>query len=176
MAVDITISTNHTTIHGSTSNIMDGDTSTYWRSGTLQTAGMHLQFEFSKVVILNGLTIQTITETRYVVKSGSTLQTSFDGSTWTTIGTFDGSTTPTFSNLSVKCKYVRIRASTGTARALSINEVTFDYEEIPTIAIRVRRSNDWVKTTAAYKKQNGTWTLIDPTAAFSTDTGIIRGN
>lgn len=164
-------STSHGTYAGDISNITDGDTSTYWWSNDAQSAGTYVQFEYSKTILLNSFTCQTLTNTGDCVSSGTLLQTSMDGETWTTVGTFDGSAELTFSDLNTKCKYIRIYADTSSSKWLCISEVTVDYTQIATIALRLKRNGNWIKVTKAYQKISGAWTEVtDLTSLFDTDT------
>lgn len=166
-------STSHGTYYGSIENITDGDTSTYWWSNDAQSAGTYVQFSFSKPVIFNGLTYQTLNNTGDCISSGTLLQVSEDGENWTTVGTFDGSAELTFSALSIKCQYVRIYASSSSNKWLCINEITLDYTEIVE-ALLLKIGGAWVKVTAVYQKVSGTWVEADA-SILNTDTKYVQG-
>lgn len=160
--VTVSTSTSHGTYSGDISNVTDGDTSTYWWSNDAQSAGTYIQFTFSEAVIFNGLTCVTLDNTGDCVSSGTVLQVSSDGETWTTVGTFDGTSSVTFSDLGVTCQYVRIYASSSSNKWLCINEITLDYTEISSdTGLRVKQGGTWVKVTAVYLKTDGAWSLAD---------------
>lgn len=170
----INTSTSHGTYSGSLSNLTDGDTSTYWWSNSAQSAGTYVQFSFSKAVVLNGVTVQTLNNTGDCVTSGTLLQISSDGETWTTVGTFDGSSTSTFSGLNVDCMYVRIYAGTASNKWLCINEITLDYTELPTdTGLRIKKNGTWVKVSKILKKANGAWEEVGTSDLDSTANYVI---
>lgn len=125
--VTITVSTNYGTYAGAISNIIDGNTSTYFWSNAAQSRGKYILFTFSEAVTLNSIRVQTTGSSTDYVSSGSVLQTSSNGSSWTTAGYFPGSTDSTVTSGASNVLYARIYANSASNNWLYINEVTFDY-------------------------------------------------
>lgn len=139
----VNVSASYGTYSGSISNIIDGSTTTYWWSNNAQSSGQYILFTFNKYVVFNGMTVQTLNNTGDSVSSGSILQVSSNGTEWTTVGNFNGSSESSFSDLNQSnVKYVRIYANTSVNQWLCINEVTLDYSlPVPIITIGVPSQN-----------------------------------
>lgn len=124
----ISVTSNYSTYFGSLSNIIDGSTSTYWWAGDAQQTGKYVQFRFSKAVTLKSASFVTSSNTGDCIKSCNVLQISSNGSDWSNVGTFTGSTSCSFNNINkIDIKYVRIYASSSVSNWLCISEATFDY-------------------------------------------------
>lgn len=142
--ITVSVSSNYSTYSGSISNIKDGDTSTYWWTSVAQSSGKYILFTFNRPVTFNGLTAVTLNNISDCLKSGNVLQVSSDGSDYTTVGTFTGQTTCTFSNINqTNVKYVRIYVTSSSINWLCINEITLDYTEpvteiIPVISVGIQ--------------------------------------
>ena len=121
----ITASASYTTYRGALSNLVDGNTSTYWWSGTAQNAGAYVMLTFSAPADVTAVQVVTTNNTGDCASSGNKLQYTQDGSTWVTVGSFNGSTTCTFSELSLTgIKALRIYAASSSSNWLCINEIT----------------------------------------------------
>ena len=121
----ITVSASYTTYQGALSNLVDGDTSTYWWSGTAQSTGAYVMLTFSAPANVTAVQIVTMSNTGDCVKSSNKLQYTRDGSTWVTVGSFNGSTICTFSELTLtEIKALRIYAASSASNWLCINEIT----------------------------------------------------
>lgn len=153
-------SSNYGNYSGTIANITDGDTSTYWWTNSAQSQSQYVMFEFSKPVIFNGLTAQTLNNTGDCISSGTVLQTSSDGADWNTVGNFSGEATCTFSDLNIEnVKYVRIYVETASSNWLCVNEITLDYTEPPSQVFYLKSNGAWLDVTQVYKKENGIWVL-----------------
>ncbi len=154
----ITASASYTTYQGALSNIVDGNTSTYWWSGTAQSTGAYVMLTFSTPANVTAVQVVTTSNTGDCVKSGNKLQYTQDGSTWVTVGSFNGSTTCTFSGLKLAgIKALRIYAASSASNWLCINEIT----------VSRTAAADVVETTA-YLCGAGGWEQL-------TDGGAING-
>lgn len=156
--VNIASSSNYGTYYGNISNLTDGDTSTYWWTNNAQSESQFVLFTFNRPVIFNGITTQTLVNTGDCISSGTVLQVSFDGSTWTTIGNFTGEPVCTFENLNiVNVSHIRIYVETSSNKWLCVNEITLDYIEPPLQNLYKKINGSWVYIQEVYEKENGTW-------------------
>lgn len=126
--VTVSVSSNYNTYAGAIDNIIDGDTSTYWWTNGAQSRGKYILFTFSDSVTLNSIRIQTTGSSTDYVCSGSVLQTSSDGSAWTSAGSIGGSKDSSLTVGKSGVKYARIYVNTASSNWLYINEVTLDYD------------------------------------------------
>lgn len=126
--VTVSVSSNYGTYAGAIENIIDGDTSTYWWTNAAQSRGKYILFTFSDSVTLNSIRVQTTGSSTDYVCSGSVLQTSSDGSTWTSVGSIGGSKDSSLTVGKSGVKYARIYVNTASSNWLYINEVTLSYE------------------------------------------------
>lgn len=126
--VTVSVSSNYGTYAGAIDNIIDGDTSTYWWTNAAQSRGKYILFTFSDSVTLNSIRVQTTGSSTDYVCSGSVLQTSSDGSTWTSAGSIGGSKDSSLTVGVSGVKYARIYVNTASSNWLYINEVTLSYD------------------------------------------------
>lgn len=71
------------------SNLIDGDTSTYYWSSDSQTVGMYARVDLGAEVRFDAVQVSSPAHGDYCTKAN--VQVSSDGRTWTTIGTYTGS-------------------------------------------------------------------------------------
>ena len=174
---EINVTTNYGTYSGRIGNLTDGNTSTYWWSNSSQSVGKYIQFSFSRPVTFNGLTAQTLNNTGDRICSGTVLQISTDGSTWTTVGQFSGGATYTFSDLNQKnVVAVRLYVQTASSNWLCINEITLDYiEETSNFYLKI--DGAWTQVQAVYKKVSGSWVeQSDVSGLFDTNAKYKKMN
>lgn len=153
----ITASASYTTYQGALSNLVDGNTSTYWWSSMSQSAGAYVMLTFSAPANVTAVQVVTTNNTGDCVKSGNKLQYTQDGSTWVTVGSFNGSTTCTFSKLGLTgVKALRIYAASSASNWLCINEITVSRTAVA----------DVVETTA-YLRGAGGWTQLTDGSAIN---------
>ena len=154
---EITVSASYTTYQGALSNLVDGNTSTYWWSGTAQSAGAYVMLTFSAPANVTAVQVVTTNNTGDCASSGNKLQYTQDGSTWITVGSFNGSTTCTFSGLSLTgVKALRIYAASSASNWLCINEIT----------VSRTAAADVVETTA-YLRGSGGWKQLTDGSAIN---------
>lgn len=175
--LEVDSSSSYGTYSGSIANLTDGDTSTYWWTNSAQEQSAYVMFSFSRPVTFNGLTATTLNNTSDCISSGTVLQISTDGATWTTVGQFTGQNTCSFTDLRQKnVSYVRIYVETSSSNWLCVNEITLDYEEpVATGPQLIWKSNGaWVNVQEVYAKQNGVWALQDDISSlFSEGTKYV---
>ena len=153
----ITVSASYTTYQGALSNIVDGNTSTYWWSGTAQSTGAYVMLTFSVPANVTAVQVVTTSNTGDCVKSGNKLQYTQDGSTWVTVGSFNGSVTCTFSNLGLTgIKALRIYVASSSSNWMCINEIT----------VSRTAAADAVETTAYLRGASG-WTQLTDGSAIN---------
>ena len=153
----ITASASYTTYQGALSNLVDGNASTYWWSGTAQSAGAYVMLTFSAPADVTAVQVVTTNNTGDCVSSGNKLQYTQDGSTWTTVGSFNGSTTCTFSNLGLTgIKALRIYAASSASNWLCINEITVS-----------RTAAAGTVETTAYLREAGGWNQLTDGSAIN---------
>lgn len=153
----ITASASYTTYQGALSNLVDGNTSTYWWSGTAQNAGAYVMLTFSAPADVTAVQVVTTNNTGDCVSSGNKLQYTQDGSTWVTVGSFNGSTTCTFSELSLTgIKALRIYAASSASNWLCINEITVS-----------RTAAAGTVETTAYLRGAGGWAQLTDGSAIN---------
>lgn len=128
-AVTVNISTSYSTHSGSTRNLIDGSTSTYWWGGNAQTAGQYVLFTFSRPITLKSFST-TSSHSRDYPKPNNVLQVSSDNVTWTTVGTFQNAQTSTFTGITNarNVRYARIYATSSISNWLYLNEVSYTYD------------------------------------------------
>lgn len=175
--LEVASTSNYGTYAGSIANLTDGDTSTYWWTDSAQSASQFIAFTFSKPVIFNGLTAQTLNNTGDCISSGTVLQVSTDGSTWKTVGNFTGEAECTFSDLNEpNVVAVRIYVETASNKWLCVNEIILDYtEQVDRLYLKV--DGAWTAINAVYQKVDDVWTKIvssEYSALFSTDAKYYR--
>lgn len=71
-------------------NLIDGDTSTYWRASSGGTVGSYIKLQFSEAIILGGFSYYQGTS---YYPTGFTLHGSSDGENWTALGSATNSET-----------------------------------------------------------------------------------
>lgn len=120
------VSENYGTYQGNTSYIIDGNTGNTWRADSSNSAGKYVLVEASETIHVNTVKYST-QQSSEVFKSGTYLQYSKDGSSWTDVGQFNGNTSVTF-NVDADCKYLRIYCKSGSGY-VSISELDIDYTE-----------------------------------------------
>lgn len=125
--INISVSSSYSTYAGSIDYIIDGNTSTYWWTDGAQSRGKYVLFTFSEAVTLNSVRVQTTGSNTDYICSGTQLQTSSNGSSWTSVSYFPGSKDSTITVNESNVQYVRFYVSTASSNWLYINEVTFDY-------------------------------------------------
>lgn len=124
------VSTNYSTyLTYYLANAYDGDESTYFWSSEAQATGKYILITFDSAIYLNSFSTYSTSSTDYP-KTCNVLQVSSDGSTWEDVGTFQASTTSTFSSINKTCKYVRIYATSSISNWLVLNEITMGYYDI----------------------------------------------
>ena len=175
--VEIEASSNYGTYAGNIMNLTDGDTSTYWWTDSAQSASQFVAFTFSKPIIFNGLTAQTLNNTGDCISSGTVLQASTDGSTWTTVGNFTGEAECTFSDLNEKnVVAVRIYVETASNKWLCVNEITLDYIE-QTDQLYLKVNDAWIAVNTVYQKTNGAWIVKnDLSTLFNENLKYVKCN
>lgn len=175
--VEIEASSNYGTYAGNIMNLTDGDTSTYWWTDSAQSASQFVAFTFSKPIIFNGLTAQTLNNTGDCISSGTVLQVSTDGSTWTTVGNFTGEAECTFSDLNEKnVVAVRIYVETASNKWLCVNEITLDYIE-QTDRLYLKVNGAWTAISTVYQKVNGVWIIKnDLSTLFDENSKYVKCN
>ena len=153
----ITVSASYTTYQGALSNLVDDNTSTYWWSGTAQSTGAYVMLTFSASANITAVQVVTTNNTGDCVSSGNKLQYTQDGSTWITVGSFNGSTTCTFSNLGLTgIKALRIYAASSASNWLCINEITVS-----------RTAAAGTVETTAYLRGAGGWAQLTDGSAIN---------
>ena len=130
---------------------------TYWWSGTAQNAGAYVMLTFSAPADVTAVQVVTTNNTGDCVSSGNKLQYTQDGSTWVTVGSFNGSTTCTFSELSLTgIKALRIYAASSASYWLCINEITV-----------LRTAAAGTVETTAYLRGAGGWAQLTDGSAIN---------
>lgn len=188
-----TYSTNYSTYSSyAFSNCHDGSTSTYFWSSEAQATGKYVLISFDAAIDLTSFSTYSSNSTD-CPGSNNVLQISSDGGTnWTTIGTFTGSTTCDFTNLTAtNINAIRIYANSDIDNWLVLNEITMEYTlhstplnyqysytiktvtEDQTIVIvfgdskqlYVKINGTWTAIKETYQKVDGIWTIMtfDPT-------------
>lgn len=153
----ITVSASYTTYQGALSNLVDGNTSTYWWSSMSQSAGAYVMLTFSAPANITAVQVMTTNNIGDCVSSGNKLQYTQDGNTWVTVGSFNGAATCTFSNLGLTgVKALRIYAASSASNWLCINEIT----------VSRTAAADTVETTA-YLRGAGGWTQLTDGSAIN---------
>lgn len=153
----ITVSASYTTYQGALSNIVDGNTSTYWWSGTAQSTGAYVMLTFSVPANVTAVQVVTTSNTGDCVKSGNKLQYTQDGSTWVTVGSFNGSVTCSFSKLGLTgIKALRIYAASSASNWMCINEITVS-----------RTAAAGTVETTAYLREAGGWNQLTDGSAIN---------
>lgn len=128
------VSENFGTYQGNTSYILDGNTSNCWRANDQQGSGKYVLVTASEPITVNTVTYST-TQSSEVFKSGANLQVSSDGTNYTDVGSFNGSTSQTFT-VNKKCQYIRIYCTSGSSY-VSISELAIDYTDTPAVIYAV---------------------------------------
>ena len=111
------------------SNLIDGDTSTYYWSTSSQTAGMYARVDLGAEVRFDAIQISSPAHGDYCSKAN--VQVSSDGRTWTTIGTYTGSrSTAVTSTYAVPAsiesfRYIQVVITTGRNYWWQLSEIAW---------------------------------------------------
>ena len=187
--ITVTYSTNYSTYSSyAFDNCHDGSNSTYFWSSEAQAVGKYILMAFSEPIDLTEFSAYSSSSSDYP-GSNNVLQVSSDSSTWTTIGTFNDSTTTSFTSLTAKdINYVRIYSNSANNSWLVLNEINMTYtaagadaidydykytftdpitEDKTVVVIFAKESGvyikvdgEWKAVQQVYQKVDGIWTLI----------------
>lgn len=167
--VTFELSTNYSTGSGDLDNVTDGDSSTYWRSSNTQSTGYYVMATFTSPVTLTKVELYCGSSS-YYPRSSNVLQVSEDGSNWSQIGTFSGSTTSTFTGEWENVKAVRVYCASSSGgggssrRYLQINTLTLEWGsglfwDYHFTAVYQKTVSGWAETDSLDALSSGTWTF-----------------
>lgn len=143
------------------SNLIDGDASTKYWSGSDQTVGAYAQVDIGTAIPFNTVRLTSSVNSGDVCEDANVL-VSEDGTNWTKIGSYTGSTKPTpFTNTQTKTRYIRVKITKEKKNWWQLSEI------------------EWGNTT------NGVFTRMPASGTVSTEatdqtvvtfTGVSEGN
>lgn len=143
------------------SNLIDGDASTKYWSGSDQTVGAYAQVDIGTAIPFNTVRLTSSVNSGDVCEDANVL-VSEDGINWTKIGSYTGSTKPTpFTNTQTKTRYIRVKITKEKKNWWQLSEI------------------EWGNTT------NGVFTRMPASGTVSTEatdqtvvtfTGVSEGN
>ncbi len=111
---------------GTTANMVDGDLSTRWTTGTAQTNGQYVQVDFGAQVTFNNVQMDTQknTTSENDYPRNYTIGVSDNGTSWTTVATGTGTFKATTVNFpAVSGRYLRITQTGNSSSWWSIGEL-----------------------------------------------------
>lgn len=107
----------------SASNLIDGDTRTKYWSGSAQTVGAYAQVDLGAAIPFNTVRLTSSGNSGDICEDADVL-VSEDGTNWTKIGSYTGSTTPTtFTNTQVKIRYIQVKITKATNNWWQLAEI-----------------------------------------------------
>lgn len=93
----------------SESNLIDGRDDTYYWSNDGQTVDAYAQVDLGAAIPFDAVRIIPPTTNNNDVKCKADVEVSADGSSWTTIGNYDGTTTTILNNTAGNVRYIKVR-------------------------------------------------------------------
>ena len=91
----------------SASNLIDGDKNTYYWSSKARTVGAYAQVDLGAAIPFDAVRI--IPTSSDDAKCTADVEVSADGSSWTTIGSYDGTKTTVLSNTAGNVRYIKVK-------------------------------------------------------------------
>lgn len=91
------------------SNLIDGKESTYYWSSKPQALGAYAQVDLGAAIPFDAVRIIPPTNNSDDAKCTADVEVSADGSSWTTIGSYDGTKTTVLSNTAGNVRYIKVK-------------------------------------------------------------------
>lgn len=113
----------YTTYTYSASYLIDGKESTYYWSNKAQTVGAYAQVDLGVAIPFDAVRIIPPTTNNDDVKCKADVEVSADGSSWTTIGKYDGTKTTILSNTAGNVRYIKVRITEEKANWWQLAEI-----------------------------------------------------
>lgn len=109
----------------SKSNLIDGDANTYYWSNAPQTVGAYAQVDLGAAIPFDAVRIipPTTNTNNDDAKCKADVEVSADGSSWTTIGSYDGTKTTILSNTAGNVRYIKVRITEEKANWWQLAEI-----------------------------------------------------
>ena len=111
----------YTTYTYSASYLIDGKENTYYWSSKAQTVGAYAQVDLGAAIPFDAVRI--IPTDKDDAKCKAVVEVSADGSSWTTIGSYDGTKTTVLSNTAGSVRYIRVRITTAKVNWWQLAEI-----------------------------------------------------
>ena len=111
----------YTTYTYSASYLIDGKEYTYYWSSKAQTVGAYAQVDLGAAIPFDAVRI--IPTDKDDAKCKAVVEVSADGSSWTTIGSYDGTKTTVLSNTAGSVRYIRVRITTAKVNWWQLAEI-----------------------------------------------------
>lgn len=107
-------------------NLIDGNNSTYfWEDGN-QSVGQYVQVDLGTEIPFNTIQLTSPSDVGDDYCKDADVLVSADGSNWTKIGSYTGSTSPrNFSNILPKVKYIRVQITTAKSNWWKLAEIAW---------------------------------------------------
>ena len=103
------------------SNLIDGNTSTYYWSGSAQTAGAYAQVDLGAAIPFDAV---RLTSTGNDACTNADILVSADGASWTKVGSYTGTTTPqVFENTLGSVRYIKVVITTDSNKWRQLAEI-----------------------------------------------------
>ena len=103
------------------SNLIDGNTSTYYWSGSAQTAGAYAQVDLGAAIPFDAV---RLTSTGNDACTNADILVSADGASWTKVGSYTGTTTPqVFENTLGSVRYIKVVITTDSNKWWQLAEI-----------------------------------------------------
>ena len=105
------------------SNLIDGDASTKYWSGSEQTVGAYAQVDIGTAIPFNTVRLTSSVNSGDVCEDAE-VRVSEDGTKWVKIGSYTGSTTPTtFTNTQAKVRFIQVKITKAKANWWQLAEI-----------------------------------------------------
>ena len=111
----------YTTYTYSASYLIDGKENTYYWSSKAQTVGAYAQVDLGAAIPFDAVRI--IPTDKDDAKCKAVVEVSADGSSWTTIGSYDGTKTTVLSHTAGSVRYIRVRITTAKVNWWQLAEI-----------------------------------------------------
>lgn len=157
-------------------NLIDGNTSTYWRAPSGGTVGSYIKLQFSEAIILGGFSYY---QSSSYYPTGFTLHGSNDGENWTTLGSATNSEitagwkTMSFDN-GASYPYYKITITSGSSTS-----TLYIYELKTYLAKRIGNESAFTVSGQVYNGaidgalETGTFTVVDVTMHPEVDNALL---